>query len=381
MKRPMKTALILLSAAALLVGIALPAVAKELRAKELREERVFAPVTPPSAERTPIFIFEPVPPPPPPPPSGGGGTSGGGTSGGGGTIGTLDRPVGGELIQCWNGAKYVSTPSRECSSDNTRTSAYDVPCDQTKSHSQWSATRSRNGYSKGEACHRAAVAACKAVYLAVPTSGTSCGEPTVCVITKTNGGRSYTSVAKIETSRDDACHKAARVACRLAGFWPPLSGTGCGPTLSRPEHSFCTTDPGYGSITQCRTRTVYEVTGRRPCIKYGRVYRCVLDDDGTFDCGYFYIPYRWRCPVVTATQVEDCICNCPRCGPMMAANPAGAMVNNFDGDRMSRAQCNAKLKAAQFEYDRLCSWHIPAGWCAEMLSPRFTGCPPGIRSL
>ena len=352
MTRTTKTALILFSAAALLVGIALPALAEQ------PVEQIFILPGPPPA---PTPIEPPLAPPAPPATStatatvtlSGGGTSGGsGTSDGGGTSG-------GGVIQCWTGSRYVQKPLSECAERNRwrDASTGDAKCDQTKSYSKWSATRSHNGQSEGEACHRAAVAACKAVKLAAPTSGTSCGEPTVCVISKTSNGRTVTISRRIETTRDAACNEAARMVCFELGFYGPISGTNCGPTMY-PLPALCTDEDlvgsaGDGGYSKCRTRTIYEVSGSRRCIKYARVYRCVQDDDGTFDCAYFYIPYRGRCPNVTVKRIEECICSCPRCAAL------GGALSGIDGRLMSRNRCEKLLSDADHSFGVSCGSESP----------------------
>ena len=359
MTRPMKTALILLSAAALLVGIALPAAAKEA------EEQILIFTVPPP-DPTPT-----KPPPAPPATStatatatatlSGGGTSGGDdtSGGGGGTSGS------GGVIQCWTGSRYVQKPLSECAERNRwrDVSTGDAKCTETRSYSKWTASRSHNGRSEGEACHRAAVAACKAVKLAAPTSGTSCGEPTVCVITKTSNGRTVTISRRIETTRDAACNEAARMVCFELGLYGPISGTNCGPTMS-PLPAHCTDEDlvgsaGDGGVGQCRTRTVYKVSGSRRCLKYARVYRCIQDDDGTFDCAYFYISYRGRCPNVTVSRIEECICSCPRCAAL------GGALSGVDGELMSRNSCEKLLEDANHSWGISCEGDsVPTGFVA-----------------
>ena len=350
MTRPMNTALILLSAAALLVGIALPAAAKEA------EEQILIFTVPPP-DPTPT---KPPPAPPAPPAASTATLSGSGTSGGDDTSGGGGGTSGGDgVIQCWTGSRYVQKPLSECAERNRwrDASTGDATCDQTKSYSKWSATRSHNGQSEGEACHRAAVAACKAVNLAAPTSGTNCGEPTVCVITKTNNGRTVTISRRIETTRDAACNEAARMACFELDLYGPISGTNCGPTMY-PLPAYCTDEDlvgsaGDGGVGQCRTRTVYEVSGSRRCLKYARVYRCVQDDDGTFDCAYFFIQYRGRCPIVTVKQVEECICSCPRCATL------GGALSGIDGRLMSRNRCEELLSDADHSFGVSCGTESP----------------------
>ena len=344
MKRPTKTALIMLSAAALLVAIALPALAEE------PEEQVLT--LGPLPESPSTFFPAPSDGEDSGDTSGGGGNDGtsgggGGTSGGAGTsrkggatIGTLDRPTGGVPIRCWDGAKYVLTPSQQCSSDNMRTNSL-VTCTQAKTYHEWSATMTRSWYSKGEACHKAAGAACEAVKLAAPTSGTDCGGPTVCIVTKTRGDESVTIWKDVTSSMDAACHQAAKVACKSLYLTPPTSGTDCGPAVQRLP-SYCANDPGDGSVT-CSTERVCELRSNQRCPYWLLVQVCPDPMDERSDLG-MECHYRWinmgyrRCSKTVCEQREVCTCNCPRC-----TSTGAEAFSRVDGVQMSRSECQNSL--------------------------------------